>query len=130
MFFRLFCLFTLVPALEIYILIRVGTLIGALNTILLIALTGIMGAYYARQQGFRILTDIQRRMQGGELPGDELINGALLLVGGALLLTPGFLTDMLGFALIFPITREKIKSVVKSSLKKRIEAGEITIYGP
>ena len=130
MFFRLFCLFTLVPALEIYILIRVGTFIGALNTILLIALTGIMGAYYARQQGFRILMDIQLRMQTGDLPGDELINGALLLVGGALLLTPGFLTDMLGFALIFPVTRERIKAAVKSSLKKRIEAGEITIYGP
>ena len=128
MFFRLFLLFTLVPALEIYLLIKVGAVIGALNTFLLIAVTGAMGAYYARQQGLRVLAGIQQRMEAGLLPGDEIINGALLLAGGALLLTPGFLTDFLGFTLIFPPTREGIKRGVRSYLQRRIDQGEIRFY--
>ena len=128
MFFRLFLLFTLVPALELYLILKVGSVIGALNTIFIIIFTGILGAYYARQQGFRVVNNIQRKMQQGTVPGDDLVNGAMLLVGGAFLITPGFITDFAGVSLIFPPTREAIKIGVKRYLEKRVRQGEVKVY--
>lgn len=128
MFFRLFLLFTLVPALELYLIIKVGQVIGAFNTLMIIIFTGILGAFYARQQGVRVMTNIHWEMSEGRLPGDELINGAMLLVGGAFLITPGFLTDITGFALIFPLTRDLIKGSVREFMRRRIDKGEIRIY--
>lgn len=127
MFLRLFLLFTLVPAIELYLIIKVGQSIGALNTILIIIITGVLGAYYARQQGFRVVSNIQWKVQQGQVPGDDLVNGAMLLVGGALLITPGFITDFAGFSLIFPPTREAIKVVVKRQIERKIREGEIRV---
>ena len=127
LFIRLFLLFTLIPAIELYLIIKVGSVIGAGNTILFIIGTGILGAYYARQQGLAVMTSIQTRMQQGQLPGDDLVNGAMLLVGGAFLITPGFLTDFAGVALIFPPTREVIKVVVKGWLERKAREGQIII---
>ena len=128
MFFRLLLLFTLVPAIELYLIIKVGSVIGALNTIFIIIFTGILGAYYARQQGFRVVNNIQWKMQQGTVPGDDLVNGAMLLVGGAFLITPGFITDFAGVSLIFPPTREAIKVGVKRYLEKRVRQGEVKVY--
>ena len=128
MFFRLFLLFTLVPALELYLIIKVGQSIGAFNTLLIIIFTGVLGAYYARQQGFKVFSNIQWKMEQGNLPGDDLVNGAMLLVGGALLITPGFVTDFLGFSLIFPPTREAMKVSVSRYLQRKMERGEVRIY--
>jgi UPF0716 protein FxsA len=128
LFFRLFLLFTLVPAVELYLIIKVGSVIGALNTILIIIFTGVLGAYYARQQGFRVVSNIQWKMQQGTVPGDDLVNGAMLLVGGAFLITPGFITDFAGFSLIFPPTREAIKVGVKRYLEKRVRQGDVRVY--
>ena len=128
MFFRLFLLFTLVPAIELYLIIKVGSIIGAFNTILIIIFTGVLGAYYARQQGFRVVSNIQWKMQQGTVPGDDLVNGAMLLVGGALLITPGFITDFAGFSLIFPPSREAIKVGVKRYLEKKVRQGEVKVY--
>ncbi|UCG39412.1 MAG: membrane protein FxsA [bacterium] len=128
MFLRLFLLFTIVPAVELYLIIKVGAAIGAGNTILLIIGTGILGAYYARQQGLRVFTNIQWKMEQGQIPGDDLVNGAMLLVGGALLITPGFITDFAGFSLIFPPTREAFKVAVKRWLEKRVRSGQIRVH--
>ena len=128
MFFRLFLLFTIVPAVELYLIIRVGQSIGAANTILIIIITGILGAYYARQQGFRVVSNIQWKMNQGQVPGDDLVNGAMLLVGGALLITPGFITDFAGFSLIFPPTREAIKVAVKRQIEKKMREGGIRVH--
>lgn len=128
MFLRLFLLFTLVPAVELYLIIKVGTVIGALNTILIIIFTGVLGAYYAREQGFKVVSNIQWKMQQGVVPGDDLVNGAMLLVGGALLITPGFITDFAGFSLIFPPSREVIKVGVKRYMEKRVRQGEVKVY--
>lgn len=128
MFFRLFLLFTLVPALELYLIIKVSQAIGAFNTLLIIIFTGVLGAFYARQQGVRVMTNIHWEMSEGRLPGYELINGAMLLVGGAFLITPGFLTDITGFALIFPLTRDIIKGSVTEFMRRRIERGNVRIY--
>jgi UPF0716 protein FxsA len=128
LFFRLFLLFTVVPAIELYLIIKVGSVIGALNTILIIVFTGILGAYYAREQGFKVVNNIQQKMQQGAVPGDDLVNGAMLLVGGAFLITPGFITDFAGFSLIFPPTREAIKVGVKRYLEKRVRQGQVTVH--
>ena len=127
MFLRLFILFTIVPALEIYLLLRVGEVIGVLNTLVLILLTGVTGAYAARRQGLAILSRIQNSVQGGQVPGSELINGGMLVVGGTLLITPGFVTDLMGFALIFPPSRDILKHLGKTALQRRSEREEVRI---
>ena len=128
MFLRLFLLFTLVPAIELYLILKVGSAIGAANTIWLIIGTGILGAYYAKQQGFKVVNNIQWKMQQGTVPGDDLVNGAMLLAGGAFLITPGFITDFAGFSLIFPPTREIIKIGVRRYLEKRVRKGEVKVF--
>ena len=128
MFLRLFFLFTVVPAIELFLLIKVGQKIGAGNTILLILFTGLLGAFYTRQQGLRVMSNIRWKMDQGQVPGDDLVNGAMLLVGGAFLITPGFITDLLGFALIFPLTREVFKGVVKKQIERQIREGRVRFH--
>ena len=118
MFPILIFLFTILPALELYLLIKVGSVIGALNTILIIIFTGILGAFLARLQGFLVIRKIQENLNQGILPSSELLDGALILVGGVLLLTPGFITDIFGFLLLLPPTRV----LIKFFLKKQFEA--------
>jgi UPF0716 protein FxsA len=101
----LLLLFLLVPLLEIYLLIVVGGIIGALPTVILVVLTAVIGAALARQQGLATLQRLQATMGRGEAPAIEMLEGALLLAGALLLLTPGFFTDALGFACLLPPTR-------------------------
>ncbi len=101
----LLLLFLLVPLLEIYLLIVVGGIIGALPTVALVVLTAVVGAALARHQGLATLQRLQATMARGEAPAFEMLEGALLLVGALLLLTPGFFTDALGFACLLPPTR-------------------------
>lgn len=129
MFFYMILLFTLLPALELYVLIRVGSVIGAGNTILIIIFTGILGAYLARLQGIMTLQKIQNNVNKGQLPNDALLDGLMILVGGIVLLTPGFITDITGFLLLIPLTRNLIKFFVKSSLERMMKEGKtIHIY--
>lgn len=101
----LLLLFLLVPLLEIYLLIVVGGIIGALPTVALVVLTAVVGAALARHQGLATLQRLQATMARGETPAFEMLEGVLLLVGALLLLTPGFFTDALGFACLLPPTR-------------------------
>lgn len=101
-------LFILIPILEIYLFIKVGSAIGALPTILLILTTAVIGVALLRQQGLSTLQQVQRQMQSGELPAVTLIEGMLLFFAGALLLTPGFFTDCIGFLLMIPPLRKMI----------------------
>jgi len=91
-----------------WLLIKVGGLIGALPTIGLVFLTAMIGLSLLRQQGFSTLARARGRMSGGELPAQEMVEGLFLAVGGALLLTPGFVTDALGFACLIPGIRQVI----------------------
>jgi UPF0716 protein FxsA len=125
MFLRLALLFTAVPIVELYILIRIGAWIGALPTIGIVLATGIAGAGLARQQGSRVWYEIQMQMQRGEFPADRLIDGLLLVVAGAVLITPGVLTDILGFAILAPVTRRPIREWVKSRLTRMMDRGTI-----
>ena len=98
-------LFLAVPLAEIYFLIVVGGWIGAFPTVALVVLTAVLGAALARHQGLATLQRLQQTIGRGEPPALEMIEGGLLLVGALLLLTPGFFTDIAGFACLFPATR-------------------------
>ncbi len=125
---RLILIFIVVPLIEILLLIEIGSRIGALNTIFIIVLTGILGASMMRQQGFTIIRNIQRDLSQGRMPTGELINGALVLVGGIVLLTPGFFTDAVGFILLVPATRALIRKKIQLLIRRKIESGDIHIF--
>jgi len=105
MFRLLFVLFILIPILEIYLLIQVGGIIGALPTVLIVIATAIIGAFLLRLQGISTLQRVQTTLSQGEIPAVELMEAVILLVCGALLLTPGFFTDAVGFLGLLPYTR-------------------------
>lgn len=124
MFFtKLLILFVIVPVTELYILIEVGKKIGSLTTIGIIILTGIIGAYLVKSQGFMILRKIQNDLNEGIMPGDSLIQGAIILAGGILLLTPGFVTDIIGFIFLIPVSRRVVKKFLLKWLKGKIKEG-------
>jgi len=101
----LLTVFLVVPFVEIYLLIKIGSFIGAGWTIFLVVFTAVLGAFLVRSQGFSTLRRIQTQLDAGELPAAELLEGLFLLVAGALLLTPGFFTDAVGFACLTPPLR-------------------------
>lgn len=98
-------LFIITPVLEMWFLLEVGSVIGALATIGLVLLTAMIGLRLLKQQGLATLLKVNQKMEQGSLPASELVEGFLLAVGGALLLTPGFFTDALGFSFLLPFTR-------------------------
>ena len=114
-------LFIVMPIVEMTILIKVGTMIGALNTVGLVLLTAIIGAALLRQQGLATLLKANQRLNSGELPAKEVAEGLILAVGGALLLTPGFVTDTIGFLCLIPGTRHWLAA---QALKRMVVAGQ------
>jgi UPF0716 protein FxsA len=108
----LFFIFIAVPVLEIYLLVQVGSIFGALTTALLVVATAIIGAWLLRLQGFSTWQRVQQSMNQGELPAIEMIEGLILLVSGALLLTPGFFTDAIGFFCLIPPFRTRLALLV------------------
>ena len=127
MFIRLLLLFTLVPLIELALLIEIGQKIGLWNTIAIVVLTGFIGAALARSEGFGIISRIQNELASGQLPGDSFIDGALVLAGALLLLTPGLITDAFGFALLLPFSRSFVKIYLKKYFSKKIHTGEIQV---
>ena len=119
MFNLLILLFIFTPLIEIYLLITIGSEIGALPTIALILFTAGLGVTLLRIQGFMTLTKIRQNMDRGELPAEAMLEGLMLLIAGALLLTPGFFTDAIGFVCLIPSFRSKL---ARSVLKKVIIA--------
>ena len=105
MFFKLFLAFTLVPFIEIYLLIKIGGQVGAFNTILIVILTGLLGASLARLEGIKTMTKVRDSLNRGDLPAEEMLDAMLIFVAGVVLLTPGFLTDLTGLALLVPKLR-------------------------
>ena len=127
MFIRLIALFTIVPLVELMLLIELGQRIGLWDTILVVIITGVVGAALARSQGFRIVTQIQRELANGRLPGESLIDGAFVLAGGLLLLTPGLVTDAMGFIFLLPHTRTILKTRAIKYFRSKIDTGEIHV---
>jgi len=128
MIFKLFLVLLVVPVLEIYLLIKVGSLIGGIPTVALLLLISLLGAYLVRSQGFRIITRIREELALGRLPAAQLLDGALVFIGGVLLLTPGFFTDFLGIFFLIPLTRNLIKIWLGLWLQARLSSkGTIVI---
>ncbi len=125
----LILLFTILPALELALLIKVGSNIGALNTIGMVIAIGIVGAALARYEGFRVLTKVQDSLQRGVMPSAEILDGFMVLAGGIALLTPGFITDVLGLLLLFPVTRAGIKWLVRRQFQSMIARGQVVQFG-
>jgi len=101
-------LFLVIPIMEVYLLIQVGSVIGAGWTVLLVVLTAIIGVNLLRQQGLSTLMRANQIMSQGQIPAMEMMEGLFLAVGGALLITPGFFTDAIGFICLLPYTRRAI----------------------
>lgn len=118
-------MFTAMPVLELYLLFQVGGEIGGFNTVLIVLITGVVGASLARSQGRAILSSVQTNLQQGNMPADSLIHGFLVLAGGLLLLTPGFITDIMGFCMVAPGTRHTIVAFLKRYIAAGIRRGNI-----
>ena len=124
---RLFILFTVVPVIEIYLIIKTGQVIGPLPTVFLLLAISAAGAWLVRSQGFQVLRVIQSELAQGRLPAAQLLDGAMVLVGGVLLLTPGFFTDLLAIFFLVPFTRAFIKRLIGSWLQQRLARGSLII---
>lgn len=126
---RLILLFTLVPLVELFLLIKIGTLIGALPTILIVVGTGVLGATLARQQGFQVWSRIQREMELGMFPAEDMLDGLLIFGAGVVLLTPGVITDVIGILILIPFTRLYIREWIKRRLQIMMERGNVHFNG-
>ena len=127
MLIRLFILFTIIPIIEVYLIIKTGQIIGPVPTVLLLIAISAAGAWLVRAQGFQTLRSIQSELAMGRLPAAQLLDGAMVLVGGVLLLTPGFFTDLLGIFFLVPFTRALIKRLTVRWLQQRLDRGTIVI---
>lgn len=126
MFPFVFLLFVAVPIVEIFLLIKVGSAIGALPTIAIVILTAFVGTRMLRFQGLSTLNQARSKMSSGQLPATEMVEGIALAVGGALLLTPGFVTDAIGFACLIPFTRRFIIRYLSRNVRFAGVAGHYT----
>ena len=119
----------LVPVVEIYLFIKIGAKIGAFNTILLVFITAFTGIFYARYEGLNTLKSGFSQMIKNQVPAYEMLSGAAIAFGALLLIIPGFATDVLGFLIIFPITRKLIFGKVSTKLKDKKKIKEDYIEG-
>jgi UPF0716 protein FxsA len=120
-------LIIVIPALEIGILLLSGKTIGVIPTVILIILTGVVGAWLAKKQGIETLSKVQHQMQNGQIPGEAIIDGLCILVGGIFLLSPGFITDIAGIILLFPVSRNIVKPFLLKIIRKMIDRNQFTI---
>ncbi|MEM1177113.1 MAG: FxsA family protein [Acidobacteriota bacterium] len=120
MFFRLLLLFTLLPLVELWLLLKVGSRLGVPATVALVLTTGILGAWLARRQGLDTWKRLQTETAAGRLPTDAMVDGLLILIAGTVLLTPGLLTDIAGFFLLTPDGRALIRRSAVDAMASRV----------
>ena len=124
---KLALIFVVVPLLELALLIQIGQVVGFLPTMILVVITGIMGAWLARLEGLKTLWKLRDDLALGQLPGQAIVDGMSILVGATLLLTPGVITDFVGFILLLPPTRYAMQRLVKNHFKQQIKDGIIQV---
>ncbi len=124
---KLFLAFTLVPALEIYLFVRLGGAIGLFNTFLVVIVTGIVGAGLARWQGAETMFRIRQSLNQGVTPAEEMIDAGLIFIAGMVLLTPGFLTDVMGLLLLCPPSRRHFKILLRRKFDQWMASGQINV---
>jgi UPF0716 protein FxsA len=125
---KLFLLFTVVPFVELYLLLLVGRLIGAVPTLALVIVTGFVGAALARSQGLRVIRRWQVALAQGRVPEEGVLEGLLVLVGGVLLVTPGVLTDVLGLLLLLPSTRVVLADWLRRRIERSVREGTVQVW--
>lgn len=128
MLLRLFLLFTLLPVIELALLIEVGQHIGTAATIALVLGTGALGAFLARSQGLSVVKRMRQDLNRGQIPAEGLVDGLLILVGGLLLVTPGILSDATGIVLVLPASRRLIKRWLRKKLERWVKQGAFRVY--
>jgi len=121
MLIRLLLLFTIVPTVELFLLLQLGAWIGPTATVLLILATGFVGAWLAKREGLGLLRTLAQELQQGMPPGARLMEGALVVAGGLLLVTPGVFTDLTGFLFIFPLSRLRLAPLLVEQFTRRFQ---------
>jgi UPF0716 protein FxsA len=117
-----------VPALEIWGMLSMGRLIGGWQTFALILLTGFVGAYLAKREAAKVWNDARYQLNMGQLPADSIVDGICIFAGGLLLMSPGFFTDIIGFLLVFPLTRPLFRVAVAALIRRKIANGEFRFF--
>lgn len=131
MFPVLLLLFIALPLVELYLLIEIGRVIGGLNTLALVLVTGVTGAYLARLEGYRTLLRAQENLRAGIAPAEELVDALLIFGAGVLLIAPGFITDCMGLLILFPPTRRMFKIWLRRRFDRAIARGQVRVWrGP
>jgi UPF0716 protein FxsA len=125
-----FFLFTLLPFVELWLLVRIGRVVGAPGVLAYVLTMIFVGGWLARSQGRRVLEQSRSALQQGQVPEEGLLGGALVWVGGVLLIIPGVLTDLLGVLCLVPFTRRAIGARLKSALAARVAAGNVRVIDP
>ena len=126
----LFLVFVVTPIVELAVIVQVAGSTGVMNTIGLLVLVSVVGAWLVRREGLGILQRAQQEAAQGRIPGREIVDGLLVLGAGALMLTPGFVTDAVGLALLFPPTRALVRAVATRRLTRSMASGRTTFqYG-
>ena len=126
---RVLALFLIMPVVELALLMQVDKLIGFWPTIGIILFTGLLGGYLAKREGLAVWKRLNQRLGEGGLPGNEAVDGVIILCAGALLITPGVLTDFFGFMGLFPVSRALIRKIVKKQINKAMERGSLNTVG-
>lgn len=127
MFVRLLVLFTIVPIVELVLLVKIGETVGFWPTFALVIGTGALGAFLTRLEGLRVLRQVQTEFQEGRVPTDALLDGLLIIVAGAVLLTPGLITDAVGFFLLVPPGRRLIRRAIAAAAARRLGVARPTV---
>ena len=135
---RILALFILLPILELYLLIQLEGMAdgftdghGLLFTLALIVVTGTVGSYLAKKEGLHVWRRLKRRVEGGQMPGKELLDGVIILVAGGLLITPGIISDILGLMGLIPATRALMRKLAMRRLKRAVKNQTLTFgFGP
>jgi UPF0716 protein FxsA len=126
---KLLLLFTVVPIVELYLLISIGQLLGAVPTLAIVLVTGLIGAGLAKHEGIRVLRTWQGALARGEVPQEGVVSSLLVLVGGVLLVTPGVLSDIVGLALLIPGTRRAVARMIQRRVQERFEIHTVHSLG-
>ena len=130
MFLKLFLTLTLIPLIEIYLLIEIGSRLGAFNTVLIVILTALLGAWLARLEGSKTMTKVRESLNRGELPAEEMLDAMLIFVAGIVLLTPGFVTDLVGLGILVPQIRYWFKRWLRKKFDAWVSGDKLRKSGP
>ena len=130
LFGRLLLLFALVPVAELVLLVWIGERVGLGPTLLLIVVTALAGSWLAHREGLAVFRALQGKLRSGQVPGRELVDGALVLGSGLLLLTPGVLTDVAGFLGLFPPSRAVLRGLLQRRFQAWVQSGAVRVVRP